>query len=45
MNLCDLKHDEICYEGRDCPLCAEKEDLENKLEEARERIKELEDME
>lgn len=21
MNLCDDKHDEICYDVRDCPLC------------------------
>lgn len=31
MNLCDYDHDEICYEGRDCPLC-----------EAQEKIKDLE---
>ena len=21
MNLCSDGHDEVCYEGRDCPMC------------------------
>jgi hypothetical protein len=21
MNICDDNHEEVCYEGRDCPLC------------------------
>lgn len=21
MNLCGNKHEEICYEGRECPMC------------------------
>jgi hypothetical protein len=22
MNLCSHKHEEVCYEGNDCPVCA-----------------------
>lgn len=29
MNLCSDGHDEICYEGRSCPLCAFKEVFES----------------
>lgn len=25
MNLCSDKHKEVCYEGRDCPACVERE--------------------
>lgn len=34
MELCSEGHEEICYEGRNCPCCeliGEKEILENKL--------------
>ena len=41
MNLCNDRHDEVCYEGRDCPVCdmrnekqVEIDDLNEKLEEA-----------
>lgn len=40
MNLCSDKHDEICFECNDCPLCSmrneltyEKSQLEDKIEE------------
>ena len=33
MNICDHKHEEVCYEGRHCPMCsmieAYEEDVEN----------------
>lgn len=42
MNLCSNGHDEVCYEGRNCPACAlcdqiktledEIEDLENTID-------------
>lgn len=25
MNLCEDDHDEVCYEGRNCPACAMKQ--------------------
>lgn len=34
MNLCNDGHEEVCYEGRSCPVCAEQEkieDLEDKI--------------
>jgi hypothetical protein len=27
MNLCSEGHDEICYEGRNCPLCEKIEEI------------------
>ena len=35
LNLCNSVHEEICFEGRNCPLCEtieEKKDLEKKLD-------------
>lgn len=52
MNLCDKDHEEICYEGRNCPCCdiiKEKEkvecDLDNKQKEVAELSAALEDSE
>lgn len=27
LNLCDTGHDEVCFEGRNCPMCALQEAL------------------
>ena len=46
MDLCSDGHEEICYEGRNCPLCtieATLEERDNELEKANYRIEELED--
>jgi len=35
MNLCSNEHEEICYEGRYCPLCqvmVEKDNLQKQLD-------------
>lgn len=29
MRLCSLKHEEICYESWDCPVCELKEQVDN----------------
>jgi hypothetical protein len=49
MNICSgrsrNRHDEICFEGNDCPMCVLQEmsnDFEKDLQVAQERIKELE---
>ena len=45
MNLCSEGHDEVCYEGRYCPVCSEKNDThyyEEELDKAQKRIEELE---
>lgn len=44
MYLCDDGHDQVCYEGRNCPVCEEQTNvsaLEEKIEELNEEIKEL----
>jgi len=50
MNLCSYNHEEICYEGRDCPLCLMVQeydetisDLETEIKELQERNEELEE--
>ncbi len=50
MNLCSDNHEEICYEGRNCPLCAAKSDLSDEIktlkqtiDDQEERIAELEE--
>lgn len=46
LNLCDTNHEEVCYEGRECPACnlfKEKEAAEDLAEERLEEIDELKD--
>ena len=46
LNLCDDGHEEICFEGRICPVCASKkeiDDLQRETEELRDKIRELEE--
>lgn len=49
MNLCSDNHTEICFEGRNCPLCTALENhevdvtsLDNRLYEAKQTIEALE---
>lgn len=53
MRLCDDGHDEVCYEGRECPVCvalgevevqkALVSDLEKQVKDLDEQIDELKD--
>ena len=53
MTLCSDGHDEVCYEGRDCPACKIADELKDankgldadaeEIETLKERIKKLED--
>lgn len=46
MHLCNDGHDEVCYEGRDCPVCLVKADLEEangKIAELEKQIERLEE--
>lgn len=45
MNLCDDGHQEVCYDGRVCPVCNVKSELVEKIEELETKIKELEERE
>ena len=40
MNLCDKRHDQICYDGRDCPVCDRREEMD-RLEREVERLNAL----
>lgn len=41
MNLCSSGHDEICHEGRDCPLCAHIKESKETISELESKIDEL----
>jgi hypothetical protein len=43
MKICADKHDEICFEGRNCPFCDYITDMELQLKEAGEEIQKLEE--
>jgi hypothetical protein len=52
MNLCSDDHDEVCYEGKDCPVCKaisetnEEKDINNGLlDEIKDLKAEVKDME
>lgn len=44
MNLCSDGHDEVCYEGRDCPCCElikTNSDLEDEIYDLKKEVEEL----
>jgi len=43
MNLCSDHHDEVCFDGRKCPLCQEMEARERVTGSLRDQIAELQD--
>lgn len=40
VNLCEDGHDEVCFEGRKCPVCTVKEELEAQLAQVTEQLNE-----
>jgi hypothetical protein len=40
MNLCSSGHDEVCYEGRTCPVCDLREDLEDSIKDLTKELEE-----
>jgi hypothetical protein len=43
MKLCSDDHEEVCYEGRECPACKAKEDLGDVISRLTQRYEELEE--
>lgn len=46
MNLCSDGHDEICYEGRECPVCiliVKMCDLDSEIGDLKKQVEELEE--
>ena len=44
MTLCDDGHDEVCFDGRNCPVCKEQKrssDLEDEVYDLKQQIAEL----
>lgn len=42
MNICESNHDEVCYEGRQCPACAVADDLNGDISRLQDKQSELE---
>ena len=42
MELCSNKHEEVCYEGRICPVCDMREELEGAIKDLEQQIIDLE---
>jgi HAMP domain-containing protein len=43
MDLCDDGHEEVCYEGRGCPMCDKQEEVERlqtEIESLRDQLQE-----
>lgn len=43
MNLCDDGHDEVCYEGRQCPVCDALSDAEDEALDLKETINKMQE--
>lgn len=41
MNICDTRHDEICFLGPDCPLCEVRDQLEGEIVTLKEEVHDL----
>lgn len=44
MNLCSNGHEEVCFEGRNCPLCDKMEEISNLEKEIEDLESELEEV-
>lgn len=42
MKLCNDKHEEVCYDGRYCPVCSVRDDLESDISKLKDKQSELE---
>lgn len=42
MNLCSDSHQEVCFEGRSCPVCSLRDELEERITDLEEDVKRLE---
>ena len=40
MNLCSNEHQEVCYEGRVCPLCEMRDELQGEIDYFKEALDE-----
>jgi ribosome recycling factor len=43
MNLCSNIHDEVCYEGRNCPACEMRDNLQGTIDDLKKDNRSLED--
>lgn len=43
MKLCSDEHEEVCYEGRQCPACTVKEELGAEIDQLNKQVIDLKD--
>lgn len=43
MNLCSDSHDEVCYEGRECPACAVIYKMQDEINDLKTQIDDLQE--
>ena len=43
MELCSNNHEEVCYEGRVCPVCDMRDDLQGNIDELEKELVSLKD--
>lgn len=44
MNLCSDGHDEVCFEGKHCPVCVTRDDLQKQLTGSENECSDLKDV-
>ena len=44
MNLCSDGHDEVCFEGRKCPVCDTKSDMQKTIDGLEKTVSELQNV-
>jgi ubiquinone biosynthesis protein UbiJ len=42
MNLCDDGHREVCFEGRDCPVCEKVDEFKEQVTDLEKQVESLE---
>lgn len=43
MELCSNEHEEVAYEGRDCPMCSMRDEKDDEIKEKEKQIERLEE--
>jgi len=43
MELCSDDHDEICYDGKECPVCSIREELEDYISDLEQELDDIKD--
>lgn len=42
MDLCSHEHDEVCYDGKTCPVCSLRDEKNEEIDELKAKVEQLE---